>query len=590
MTRFTVTAIFLAVLVCLSTATSVFAAETVRLQLKWEHQYQFAGYYAAKHLGYYRDAGLDVEILEARPGIDATETVLQGKAEYGVGNSGILLSRNAGAPLVVLAVIMQHSPFVLLTRQDVTINGIEDLAGKRLMIEPMADEIVAFLNKEGVPLDRFEQVLQDIHNLEAFIAGEVDAIDAYSTDETYELMQRGVPFNLFHPRAAGIDFYGDNLFTTEEEFANHPDRVQRFRRASLQGWRYAMDHPDELIDLITRHYAVDRTRDSLAYEAQQMQQLMHPELIDIGYMLEKRWRHIAATYADLGMLPKNVSLEGFLYEEPHGPDLFWFYVISLSTLGVLAIVTLVTLRFMSLNRQLSRLLRVKNQFANVGESVNHISHQWKQPLHELGVQLMRIRQLVNSNAPTPQACAEVKSVADRGHEVLDFMADTVDAFGRLLNTRPGKESFAPQAVIGDVLHLLQDSLATQEIAVDYVPRGEAWLRGNPTDFAQALLSILTNAREIFAERAVDSPRISIDSSVGDGCFVLVIADNGGGIVARKIDDIFALGFSNKHSPDTGVGLYIARELVEEGLGGTLTAHNARDGAVFTITAPLLSAE
>jgi ABC-type nitrate/sulfonate/bicarbonate transport system substrate-binding protein/nitrogen-specific signal transduction histidine kinase len=563
------------------------STETVRLQLKWQHQFQFAGYYAAKHLGYYRDAGLDVEFIEPGPGINATDIVLRGEAEYGVGNSGILLYRNAGAPVVVLAVIMQHSPFILLTRQDATLNGIRDLAGKRLMLEPMADEVEAFLKHEGVPLDSFREVSQDLHDLEPFISGEVEAIDAYITDEPYELMIRGVPFNLFHPRAAGIDFYGDNLFTTEYELSNHPDRVQRFRQASLQGWRYAMDHPDEIIDLIVHHYKSELSRDALVFEAQQMQQLIHPELIDIGYMLEQRWRHIAATYAELGMLPKAVSLEGFLYEEPRGPDLFWFYAVSLGTLGVLAIVSLVAWRFVRLNRQLSRLLRVKNQFANVGESVNHIAHQWKQPLHELGIQLMRIRQLVSSDAPAQQTFAEVMNATDRGHELLDFMADTVDAFGRVLNTRHGDESFAPQTVVDDVLHLLQDSLAEQRIAIDYSPRDEAMLHGNPTDFAQALLSILTNAREILAERAVRSPCIRIESRVEQGRFVLAITDNGGGITARNIDDIFTLGVSNKRTPDTGVGLYIARELVQ-GFGGTLGARNEGEGAVFTLSVPLFS--
>ena len=96
--------------------TPAYALEKVRIQLKWEHQFQFAGYYVAKELGYYRDVGLDVEIIEARPNTDAIATVLQGDAEYGVGNSGIILSRHKGNPLVVLAVIMQHSPFILLTR------------------------------------------------------------------------------------------------------------------------------------------------------------------------------------------------------------------------------------------------------------------------------------------------------------------------------------------------------------------------------------------------------------------------------------------------------------------------------------------
>lgn len=112
------------------------ALDTVALQLKWSHAFQFAGYYAAKEKGYYRDAGLDVDIQEASPGDDPLKIVLGGKAQYGVGNSSLLLVRNAGQPVVVLATIFQHSPVVFLARQQGPVQAIHDLAGKRLMIEP----------------------------------------------------------------------------------------------------------------------------------------------------------------------------------------------------------------------------------------------------------------------------------------------------------------------------------------------------------------------------------------------------------------------------------------------------------------------
>ena len=102
------------------------ANESVKLQLKWSHQFQFAGYYAAQKQGYYREAGLDVEIIEAKTGDDSTKIVLQGDAEYGVGNTSLLLSRNTGKPLVVLAVIFQHSADVLLTLQNNSAQSIHD--------------------------------------------------------------------------------------------------------------------------------------------------------------------------------------------------------------------------------------------------------------------------------------------------------------------------------------------------------------------------------------------------------------------------------------------------------------------------------
>lgn len=97
--------------------TSALAQDAVTLQLRWSHAFQFAGYYAAKEKGYYRDAGLDVSIQEAHAGDDLIKNVLDGKAQYGVGNSSLLVARKSGQPVVALAVIFQHSPQVLISRQ-----------------------------------------------------------------------------------------------------------------------------------------------------------------------------------------------------------------------------------------------------------------------------------------------------------------------------------------------------------------------------------------------------------------------------------------------------------------------------------------
>jgi len=117
------------------------AADAVTLQLKWTHAFQFAGYYAAIEQGYYKDAGLDVTLLEATPGVDPVQQVLKGNAQFGVGTSSLLLSRQEGAPVVVLGVIFQHSPLVLVARQTQPVQSVHDLQGKRVMIEPHSDEL-----------------------------------------------------------------------------------------------------------------------------------------------------------------------------------------------------------------------------------------------------------------------------------------------------------------------------------------------------------------------------------------------------------------------------------------------------------------
>lgn len=573
-----------ALLLMIAVSPGLHAEETVRLQLKWRHQFQFAGYYAAKEKGYYRQAGLNVELIEAAPDTDSTKVVSQGDAEYGVGNSGILLSRNAGKPLVVLAVILQHSPFALLTQKNSDIRNIHDLAGKRLMVEPLADEIFAYLHHEGVPIRNLGAIFRR-HNVDKFISGEVDAISAYITDEPYLLEKEGIDFNIYMPQSAGIDFYGDNLFTTERELEEHPERVKKFREASLRGWRYAMNHQEEIIDLILSKYPTQKNREFLAYEARQMQRLMHPELIDVGYMLEGRWRHIAQTYASLGMLPADIDLEGFLYRENPRQDYFWFYAGFAITLFVLTLALSVNIRFSQLNKQLARLLNVKSQFANIGESVNNIAHQWKQPLNELGIQLMRIEQLL-VDATLPKDClAEIKKLIGKGHDLLEFMANTVDAFGHVLGTGKKSTEFAPKAVIEEVLYVVRDSFALHNIKINYLPRDEVTLHGNPSEFSHAVLSILNNARDIFLQRHIEEARITIDSYSGTSRFHLDISDNAGGILTIPVEQIFSLGYSDKKSVDSGVGLFIARKIVEENFHGSISARNNAEGAVFQITMP-----
>jgi diguanylate cyclase (GGDEF)-like protein/PAS domain S-box-containing protein len=335
---------FFFLLLCL--APSARALDTVSLQLNFTHQFQFAGYYAAIEQGYYREAGLEVKLLEGGGGPLAEAAVLAGQAEYGVGNSTLLLSRLAGKPVVVLAVVFQHSPSVLLMRQHGGAPDVRKLVGAPVMIGTTSDvahasdEVSLFLQKMGVAPQQMRH-LPPSYRLEDLIDGKVDAIAAYSTNEPDYLDRAGFPYYQFTPRTAGIDFYGDNLFTTEHELRRHPERVKAFRAASLRGWQYAMAHREEMAQLILAKYSQRHDRAHLLYEAQQMELLLQPVLVEPGYMNPQRWRHIADTYAAMGMLPRNATdsrvYKGFLYRPVPGADLGWLYLALGVAAGLLAV-------------------------------------------------------------------------------------------------------------------------------------------------------------------------------------------------------------------------------------------------------------
>ncbi|MFI3156302.1 MAG: ABC transporter substrate-binding protein [Methylococcaceae bacterium] len=318
--------------------TSPLPLQPVTLQLKWKHQFQFAGYYAALEKGYYREAGLDVRILEAGPTHSSVETVVGGGADFGVGTTQLLLDRSHGAPVVALAAIMQHSPLSLVVRRDSGIRTVKDLAGRKLMIGPDSAELRAYFKQAGLDDGSFQRQ-QHSQNIIDLINKRTDGLSAYTPNQPYILEQAGVDYLELRALDGGIDFYGDVLFTTEQQIKNHPDQVKAFRQASLQGWTYAMQHPDEIAELIHQHYAPDRSLEHLLWEARRYRPFIMADLIELGHMSPNRWRHIADTYANLGMLPQNFDFSGMLYD-PNPYDLRRLYPWLGGGLFLLVILTL----------------------------------------------------------------------------------------------------------------------------------------------------------------------------------------------------------------------------------------------------------
>ncbi|MGE9291130.1 MAG: ABC transporter substrate-binding protein, partial [Puniceicoccales bacterium] len=308
----------------------------VRLQLKWRHQFQFAGYYSAIEQGFFREEGLEVELLEAEVGQNAFDVVLSGDAEFGVSNSEIVQRCAEGDPLVQLAVIYQHSPLVLLSIRDYGIETLHDLVGSTLMIEPNSAELLALFRAEGIDPDQIDQVPHNF-SVNALIGGEVLAISAYYSDEPFDVIQHGHAPVIFTPRAAGIDFYGDGIFTTRDQLENHPERVEGFRRATIRGWEYALAHPEETIDLILSKYSQRKSRQQLEYEAMKTEQLVQADLVPVGYMNPGRWDFIADIFHEVGLTEDRVDPSSFLYRQA-SPFLWRKFFVLIVGLAALCLV------------------------------------------------------------------------------------------------------------------------------------------------------------------------------------------------------------------------------------------------------------
>lgn len=213
------------------------ATTPVSLQLRWLHQFQFAGYYAAIHKGFYAQEGLEVTLKQGGVGIEPVTEVLSGRAQFGVSNAGLIADYLNGRSVLMLAPIFQHSPNVLLVRGDVaTPAELVDAGPIALMGGDQDIDLKAMFVNEGIPLQRLAFTEAGGH-LDDLVNGKVKAIHAYLSNEPFELELRGVPYSVLKPQTYGMDFYSDVLFTEQDYAKAHPEVVAAFRRASFRGWQ-----------------------------------------------------------------------------------------------------------------------------------------------------------------------------------------------------------------------------------------------------------------------------------------------------------------------------------------------------------------
>ena len=343
----------IAAAIALLLATPASALDKVSLQLKWKHQFQFAGYYMALEKGFYRDAGLDVEIREGGPGIDAAKDLEDGKANFGVCTTSVLLAKAGRPPLVVLGVVFQHSAAVILTPSRSRITTPSELKSRWLMDTPGSDDLAAMLKHEGVDYSSLPRVKHD-GDPRDLINGKADAMVAYATNEPFFLEQQGIPYRVFAPRTFGFDFYGDAFCTSAEQATAHPERTRAFRAATLKGWDYALAHKEETVDLILRRYPVTKSRDALLFEASRTEGLVQPKLVPLGSQTTERWQKIANAYRDLGMLADPKLPDRLVYEADDARMPLWR---TLSLLAVGVLVLAIAAGFFARRRLIARLVR-----------------------------------------------------------------------------------------------------------------------------------------------------------------------------------------------------------------------------------------
>ncbi|WP_374474834.1 ABC transporter substrate-binding protein [Zoogloea sp.] len=332
------------------------AVEQVVVQLNWKHQFEFAAFYAAESQGYYKEAGLDVRIVEGGPGINVVKEVVEGRADFGVGTSSLVVDRARGLPVVAVATLLQHSPVALLASRAQGVQSVHDLAGRPVSVDPHTrDEIEAFLLASGLRPSQIRFVDQAEWTLTALESGAVAAKAVYLSNEPFLIRGREHQFLLLRPQSAGIDLFGNMLFSSRAALAARPEVVAAFREATLRGLVHALANPQAVTDLILDRYNTQgKSRAHLLFEAAQLRELTRPDIVEAGYMSPGRWRHVVDVYVRQGKLPADFELGDFLFDpQPSTRVPPWLVAaLMVSVLGLL-VALLVVAKVRGLNRALT---------------------------------------------------------------------------------------------------------------------------------------------------------------------------------------------------------------------------------------------
>jgi ABC-type nitrate/sulfonate/bicarbonate transport system substrate-binding protein len=302
------------------------AADKLVLQLHRAAQFEFAGYYAALWQGFYRAAGLEVEIRPGAPTgappIHPVQEITEGRAQFGTGTVQLLTRASEGQSLLLLAPIFQQSDTRVYYRADddfaspgALLNGRVGRLPPRNLLEL---ELRTALYAEAIDPDKPRSLSSELGQALADLTSHrVDAAVGSVWELPWQAQERGVALKSFNPAAYRVEYYGDSLFTLQRLAKTDPAMVQRFREASVKGWEYALQHPEEIAARILTELpirvAVSDPAGFTRYQTEVARKLARYPDVPLGHSNSERWGRIQQSLIEIGEITQPADLDAFLY-------------------------------------------------------------------------------------------------------------------------------------------------------------------------------------------------------------------------------------------------------------------------------------
>lgn len=593
--------------------------DKVVLQLKWKHQFQFAGYYAALEKGFYEEVGLTVEIRDLTTNTTPEDEVLSGRANFGIGNSELLIRYMNGDPLVVLAPIFQSSPSAIAVRENTGIVTPRDFFGKSIEIDTKggASEILAMLYIEGVKPSQIKLTESSL-SLNNLLNSKVDATAIYQTNEPYFLDKFGIPYRLIIPKNYGIDFYAECIFTSQNELKKHRSRVDKFIAASIKGWEYALKNKEEIAALIQTKYKSTKTLDHLLFEADQVKNFIQPDFINIGHSNKGRWLHMVEVLGQAGIITKTHSIDGFIYlpNENRTIPIYRIVLIIGASLLVLSVLVFIIVRMTKesalkrnriINQQQQRIEQLELDNSSLKNScekltkkasdlesfndslISNLSFEIRSPLNNI----LGYCELLNSPRLKPILTKQYTSEISKSSRVLQHQIDNLIELSKI-ETNQYRINYQRINLFDffNTLHILtlnELKLFNKEHIAIKITISEEEINFD-------ILSDKNIIKNIFWRLISNSVKYTSKGYIELGCkkhsnnsLHLWIQDSGAGISTEKLKNIFTPFQSNierNSQSNLGLGIPVVKGLTEM-LGGKVWVDSVEgSGTTVNVTIPI----
>jgi NitT/TauT family transport system substrate-binding protein len=283
---------------------------------QWEPQAQFAGYYVAQAKGFYTAHGVDMHVLRGGPASPPSALLRDGRARFGTFFLATALrERASGLPLVNLAQLVPHANLLLIARKADGITEPKDLDGKRVSLWGSEFRLLpeAFFKRHGVRV----QAVPQGYTVDLFLRGGVAACSAMTYNEYHVLQNTGLDpeeLTVFSMADFGLDLPEDGLYALDDTWKTDPDLCRAVVRASLAGWRYAFDHPDEALDIVMSHVAAAHLPTNRMHQKWMLAQItrsMQASGPDFGRLTRSQYDAAADALHAAGLLETTPAYEAF---------------------------------------------------------------------------------------------------------------------------------------------------------------------------------------------------------------------------------------------------------------------------------------